>query len=417
MADMKPKTTRKGRQERYNNDDLIYQQTPLHAIDQAREPKGATGFGRHAVSAADILSQSLNNLDSSSNHHRRGSSKDHNSDNHRSASFILQGSATNLLKQGGPAAASVNVRMRSYSETKESKEAAAVASLAGGGSSTASSPVRSSTTSPVPNVDGSLKRRSYSSKGMSQKKTAPKALGDLDDSSAGDVQSGGNISGSNGGLSSNSDDSYDADGLGTGLESDDKFEEHNNTTIDVRASTMNRQVSNLSAGKILAGSVADLSVYSDDDYDDDDEFAGSISTEDDNVRHFSCCGIRTCKVRRCIKSNRVASATVRYAPCFWCFPIPVSATDRTILTRLNIISAFFAIGQVVATLWLVVILLIPPNADHEQTNAEYGLTHGMQPNLWSLTGSMYSVGFFGKYMNNCLTGISFLIVPRKLTNT
>ena len=410
MADMKPKTTRKGRQERQNNDDdLIYQQTPLHAIDQAREPKGATGFGRHAVSAADILSQSLNNLDSSSNHHRRGSSKDHTTDSHRSASFILQGSATSLLKQGGPAAAAVNVRMRSYSETKEPKDAAA---LVGGGSSTASSPVRSSTTSPVPNMDGSSKRRGYSSKGISQQKAAPKALGDLDDSSGGDLQSsgGGNVGGANNSSpSSNSDDSYDANGSGTGVESDDKFEEHNNTTIDVRSSMMNRQVSNLSGGKILAGSVADLSVYSDDDYDDDDEFPGSISTEEDNVRHFSCCGIRTCKVRRCIKSNRVASATVRYAPCFWCFPIPVSATDRTILTRLNIISAFFAIGQVVATIWLVVILLIPPNANHEQ-DADYGLTHGMQPNLWSLTGSMYSVGFFGKFMN-CLFGIAFSIIP------
>ena len=367
MAEAKSKTSRKGRQDRHES--LTYQQNPLHAIDTAREPRGAPSVGRHAVSAAEILSQSLNNLDSSSNHHRRSSSKEHQHDGHRSSSFLLQGSASSLLRQGAPAAAVV---------------------LAGGSSSNIS-PVRSSTTSPVP-MDGSSRRRSnsYAARESLQQKAAPSVLGDLDDLSVG-VGGGGNNSGANSGMSSNSEDSFEGDILEAG----DTFDVQNHTNVDHGTSMINRQSSNLSAGgKVLAGSVADLSFYSEDDYEDDDNFPGSVSTEDDHVRHFSCCGIRTCKVRRCIKSNRVASATVRYAPCFWCFPIPVSATDRTILTRLNIISAFFAIGQVVATIWLVVILLIPPNAHHEQDD-EYGITHGMQPNLWSLTGSMYSVGFFG----------------------
>ena len=394
----KPKlTTKKDKQREH----LTYQQTPLHAIDHAPEPKSGSKIDRHAVSAADILNQSLNNLDSSSHHHRRGSSKDNihsssggNAANHKNASFILQGSATSLLtnNKGPGAATAVTVRRRSYSDTNASNVAAVMAAAGGGGSVT---------TSPKSDTDGMKNTRGpsiFAPKEIQQRVRV--ALGDLD-ASSGDEEMGGE---SGTGVvaagaaapametSDGSDDSYDADILGTGLdagvsESEDAFDESG------RADMMNRQVSNLSGGKGLTGSVADLSIYSD-DYDDDDEFAGSISTEEEYDGPMSCCGIRACRVRRCIKGNRIASAIVRYAPCFWCFPIPVSATDRTILTRLNIISAFFSIGQVVATAWLVIVLLIPPNAARTQDD-KYTLTHGMQPNLWSLTGSMYSIGFFG----------------------
>jgi hypothetical protein len=60
--------------------------------------------------------------------------------------------------------------------------------------------------------------------------------------------------------------------------------------------------------------------------------------------------------------------------------------------------------QVAATAWLIVIFIIPPQVESAEDD-NYSLTHGMAPNLWSLTGSMYSIGFFGAviFLSNIVT--------------
>jgi hypothetical protein len=57
--------------------------------------------------------------------------------------------------------------------------------------------------------------------------------------------------------------------------------------------------------------------------------------------------------------NRISTAVVHYAPCFWwCGSrlVTTSTTDRFVLVRLNILNAFFAFGQIVAGVWLGIVL-------------------------------------------------------------
>jgi len=378
-GDKKNKFSKK--QSKQDKDELTYSQTPLHVLDQVRQPSSAK-LEKHAVSAADILNDSLSNLDKSSNHHKRQSSKDNNSSQgHRNASFLLQGSATSLLKPGSEH--EVSARRRSYSEIQVGNVAA-----------TQTSSASSQATSPIP--EGQRRtRRATTGKTREKQYT-------IQESFSRDLTEGASSRGLDTsesirlGERSSSIDSYDPDVTGTGLVQEAPEGHDVEQSGDTRQRAITRQVSVLSGKE----SCADASLYSD---DDDDEFAGSVSTEGDIMVPFSCCGRKACHVRKCIKANRIASAVVRYAPCFWCFPTPVSATDRTVLTRLNIISAFFATGQIVATAWMVTVMLIPPEAD--QNTKVYYQTHGMGPNLWSLTGSMYAIGFFGLiiFVSNIVT--------------
>ena len=348
-----------------NGNKVVYTQTPLHALDDVPEPSTSSSINRHAVSAADILSQSLNNLDKSSQHNAEGGGA-----GHRSASFLLQGSASNLLKGGAPGSgngtAAVPLRRRSQSDSSNQLLSTSThshtASSRSGRGERADSAVRSS-----------IQKRSI---------YAPK---ELDDS--GLTQEG----------LADALKVYDASGDDKSDSSADSYDANNNAVSGIghdeekgkRKDVMKRQISSLSQG-LKQGSVADMSQVSDFD-DDDDDGNGSLSSQDE----YGFCGIRALHFRRCINMNRIATAVVRLAPCFWCFPIPVSATDRTVLTRLNIISAFFATGQMTAAAWLIIVLLIPEN--HAEQSPDQNLTHGMAPNLWSLTGSMYSIGFFGTF--------------------
>jgi len=65
-GDKKNKFSKK--QSKQDKDELTYSQTPLHVLDQVRQPSSAK-LEKHAVSAADILNVSLSNLDKSSNLH------------------------------------------------------------------------------------------------------------------------------------------------------------------------------------------------------------------------------------------------------------------------------------------------------------------------------------------------------------
>lgn len=319
--------------------EIVYRQTALHAIDAAPEPNQISSINRHAVSAADLLNQSMSTMSN------ENSARSQYQSTPRSQSFTLKGSASSLLVKGGTVPP-----VRRIAELSTS-----------------------SSTSPRSERE---KRSIY----------APKDLEGLQ------------IDGSDNGAHKNQIDERDHE---SNSESTDSYDATSNvlgTGTDVSDSSggkrkMSKQTSSLSGRGGQLGSIADMSEDSDELFDDDDEYHGSVSTYDEEDGQVTCCGLRTFQFR-CIHINRIASAVVRYAPCFWCFPIPISATDRTVLTRLNIMSAFLTISQVIATSWLVIVMLIPAT-NHEQQD-DSNITHGMAPNLWSLTGSMYSVGFFGE---------------------
>ena len=323
---------------------LVYRQSSLQAIGAAPEPSTRPIMNRHAVSALDLMNQSLTGMSDSAS--IRSDSRP------RSQSFTLQGSASSLLKGG------INAVRRN----------------------TTMSAMSNSNASPRSDKDGVLKRSIYAPKELEAVRSGLEGLklGDSDDGTDHvDIDVIDPVSDDE-----SSDDSYDANILGIGMDA-----------AEGSMRKLSKQGSSLSGRGGMLGSVADYSAESD-EYEDEDDFPASVSSFDEYDGHVTCCGFHAPQCR--LPINRIASAIVRYAPCFWCFPIPISATDRTVLTRLNIMSAFLTTGQVISTSWLIIVMLIPPS-DHEQ-GTSYSLTHGMAPNLWSLTGSMYSIGFFGKFV-------------------
>lgn len=87
--------------------------------------------------------------------------------------------------------------------------------------------------------------------------------------------------------------------------------------------------------------------------------------------------------------SRIAAFIVRTAPCFWFCGNRVqgSSTDRAVLTRLNILCAFFCFFQVGASMYLATILLI--------VDDQRGVLIGFAPNFWNLNGAGLSVGVLG----------------------
>lgn len=84
--------------------------------------------------------------------------------------------------------------------------------------------------------------------------------------------------------------------------------------------------------------------------------------------------------------SRISAFIVRTAPCFWFCGNRVqgSSTDRAVLTRLNILCAFFCFFQIVASLWLATLLLI--------VDDQKGALVGFAPHFWNLNGAGLSVG-------------------------
>lgn len=93
----------------------------------------------------------------------------------------------------------------------------------------------------------------------------------------------------------------------------------------------------------------------------------------------------------------VGSYIVRYAPCFICVKkLGVSATDRNVLMRLNVLCAFFAVVQIALGLFLFVVTFIGVkstnqyNANERVDNSVYIMSHtatvqnSVSPDLWNL---------------------------------
>lgn len=119
------------------------------------------------------------------------------------------------------------------------------------------------------------------------------------------------------------------------------------------------------------------------EYDTDDDF--------DMFSPIVCCGYDlpvwfSTFVRSIPSLNRISLFLVNVMPCFWCCGsmIQGSSTDRTVLTRLNVVCLFVTFGQVVASMWLASLLLI--------VDDEPGALKGFAPNFWNLNGATFSIG-------------------------
>ena len=113
--------------------------------------------------------------------------------------------------------------------------------------------------------------------------------------------------------------------------------------------------------------------------------------------------------------SRISACLVRNAPCFWCFgnSLDVGATDRSILYRLNILCAFFAIGQVVAGALLMVALYSTLIVDRQgSTVARIDSSNNISMDLWNLNPSVFAFAIIGVIV--LITAICTLRVVREV---
>lgn len=103
--------------------------------------------------------------------------------------------------------------------------------------------------------------------------------------------------------------------------------------------------------------------------------------------------INPCK---CFSWSLVGSYIIRSAPCFWCMKtVGVSATDRQIVIRLNVLIVFFCFVQIASGLFLLITVLMGYK-QHAQIGAESRLYYEgdkdkpiVTQDLWSLTTFVY----------------------------
>jgi hypothetical protein len=84
--------------------------------------------------------------------------------------------------------------------------------------------------------------------------------------------------------------------------------------------------------------------------------------------------------------NRISLFLVNILPCFWCCgnTSQGSSTDRSVLTRLNIICLLLTVVQVIMSMWLFIVLLI--------LDDNPGIFGNFAPHLWNLNGAVLSIG-------------------------
>ena len=102
--------------------------------------------------------------------------------------------------------------------------------------------------------------------------------------------------------------------------------------------------------------------------------------------------------------NRVAIFVVEKAPCFFCRRMP-QATYKSVLVRLNMLSAFFALGQVASAGALYVIMLWPTGGlvdrdlpSETQNEVDNQSNFEVLTNVWNLNGAVLCLGILGVVM-------------------
>mmetsp|Transcript_22291 Transcript_22291/g.44897 ORF Transcript_22291/g.44897 Transcript_22291/m.44897 type:complete len:821 (-) Transcript_22291:1051-3513(-) len=103
--------------------------------------------------------------------------------------------------------------------------------------------------------------------------------------------------------------------------------------------------------------------------------------------------INPCK---CLSWSLVGSYIIRTAPCFWCMKkVGVSATDRQIVIRLNVLVVFFCLAQIASGLFLLSTALMgyKKSAEDAADTKAYNEADKDKPlvtqDLWSLTTFIY----------------------------
>lgn len=113
--------------------------------------------------------------------------------------------------------------------------------------------------------------------------------------------------------------------------------------------------------------------------------------------------------------NRVAIFVVEKAPCFFCRPMRTS-TYRSVLVRLNILLALFALGQISAALGLYIVMQAPNLVDRSLTTITQSEVDNQSnievlTNAWNLNGSIWFLGLLGLILL-----VSILLTIRAIQN-
>lgn len=99
-------------------------------------------------------------------------------------------------------------------------------------------------------------------------------------------------------------------------------------------------------------------------------------------------------------TRNIATSLVRNAPCFWfcCRRLEISATDRNILYRLNLLCAVFAfIGTLLAT-FVFLMLYWPDVEKKENAEKKNEETLVIVLNLWNINGFAFLYGIFAAFL-------------------
>ena len=106
--------------------------------------------------------------------------------------------------------------------------------------------------------------------------------------------------------------------------------------------------------------------------------------------------------------NRIASFVVRRAPCFWCSgsSLELGATDRSILYRLNVLCSVFAVGQILAGLFLIIVMFAPGIVDRKDDVVNRNDSSNITPNLWNVNGAVFLLAMIGFF---CLVSMIYTL--------
>jgi hypothetical protein len=200
-------------------------------------------------------------------------------------------------------------------------------------------------------------------------------------------------------VSTEADESEDMYGYGSPVRGADVIREERQASFTRRRT--DSQASNLSAsGASEKSDNTDEEEEFKEEPEDDFESGGSITNNPSSKPPIIFLGV---ELPRCCTHRpswtRAAYFVVTRAPCFWgCgFRSQIAPTDKAILGRLNVLVAFFSMGQVISALFLFAVMFLPNLADREvipQSDEEANDGSGFEilVNIWNINTHVYALG-------------------------